>query len=75
MPGSGLGTEAAGDLLLGFRWAQVAFGLVARGRDRQVGQEAQYVGVAVAVAFQQQPPGPQGAERVRGLAGPGRVRV
>jgi hypothetical protein len=45
--------EPAGDLLLGFRGPQVAFGLVGRRRDAQVGGEPQHVSLAVAQAFQQ----------------------
>ena len=41
------------DLLLGFRRSQVALGLVGGGRDPQVCQEAQDVGLAVLQAFQQ----------------------
>jgi hypothetical protein len=48
VPGGGLGAEAAGDLVLGFGGAQVAFGLVAGGRDAEVGGEAQDVVLAVA---------------------------
>src|SRR5271157_1013567 len=53
VPGGGLGAEPAADLLLGFRGAQVAFGLVAGGRDGGVGEEPQHVGFAVPEAFQQ----------------------
>jgi DNA polymerase III delta prime subunit len=45
--------EPAADLLLGFRGAQVAFGLVGGGRDGGVGQEPQYVGFTAAQAFQE----------------------
>jgi len=55
VPGGGLRAEPAADLLLGFRWSRVAFGLVVRRRDGGVGQEVQHVGFAVAEAFQQQP--------------------
>src|SRR5260370_36200034 len=51
--GGGFGSEPAADLLLGFRGAQVAFGLVAGGWDGGVGQEPQHVGLAVLEAFQQ----------------------
>ena len=40
-------------VFLGFGGAQVAFGLVAGGRDAGVGGEAQHVGLAVAQVFQQ----------------------
>src|ERR1017187_7138348 len=53
--GGGLGTEAAGNLLLGLRRAQVAFGLVGCGRDPQVGQEPEHVGLAIAQAFKEEP--------------------
>src|SRR5487761_1639402 len=43
-----LGAEPAGDLLLGFRWAYVPFGLVGGGRDAQVGGEPQHVAASVA---------------------------
>ena len=36
-----------------FCWPQVAFGLVGGGRDRGVGQEAEYIGFAMPEAFQQ----------------------
>src|SRR6266542_4078098 len=45
--------KPAADLLLGFRGTQVTFGLVGGGRDGGVGEEPQYVGFAVAQAFQQ----------------------
>ena len=51
--GGVLGTEAAGDLLLGLGRAQVAFGLVAGGRDAQVGCEAQDVVLAIAQVFRE----------------------
>jgi hypothetical protein len=49
--GGFLRAEPTGDLLLGLRWPQVA--LVGGGRDGGVSEEPQYVGFAVAQAFQQ----------------------
>src|SRR6266699_2955712 len=51
--GGGLGAEAAGGLLLGLRWPQVALGLVRGRRDPQVAQEPQDVVLAPLKAFQQ----------------------
>lgn len=53
VPGGLLGAESAGDFLLGFGRAQVAFGVVGGGRDAQVAGEPQHVIAAVAEAFQQ----------------------
>jgi hypothetical protein len=53
LAGGFFGAEPAGDLLLGFGWAQVAFGLVGGGRDRQVVDEPQHVVLPVAEAFEQ----------------------
>jgi hypothetical protein len=53
VPGGGFRTEPAADLLLGLGGAQVAFGLIAGGRDGGIGQEPQHVGFAVLEAFQQ----------------------
>ena len=47
------GERRLADLLLCFRGPQVAFGLVAGGRDGGVGEEPQHVGFAVLEAFQQ----------------------
>jgi hypothetical protein len=47
VPGGGHRAEPAGDLLLRLGRAQVAFGLVGRGRDRGVGEEPEHVGLAV----------------------------
>src|SRR5208282_5283290 len=44
VPGGGFRAEPAADLLLGFRGAQVAFSLVAGGRDGGVGEEPQHAG-------------------------------
>jgi hypothetical protein len=57
VPRGGLGAEAAGDLLLGLRGPQVAFGLVGGGRNPQVGQEPQDLGLAVVQAFQEESAG------------------
>ena len=65
------GTPPAGDLLLGFRGPQVAFGLVAGRGDGGVGQEPQHVGFAVAQAFQQRPGGGLLALRAGDAADPG----
>src|SRR5262245_46485374 len=53
--GGFLRAEPTADLLLGFRGPQVAFGLVAGRRDGGIGEEPEYVGFAVAQAFQQRP--------------------
>src|SRR5208283_312362 len=53
VPGGGFRAEPAADLLLGFRGAQVAFSLVAGGRDGGVGEEPQHVGFTVLEAFKQ----------------------
>jgi hypothetical protein len=52
--GPGDACEPAGDLLLDLRGAQASFGVVGRGRDAQVVDEAQDVVLAVAEGFQQQ---------------------
>src|SRR5262249_2685879 len=51
--GGVFGAQAAGDFLLGFGGAQVAFGLVGGGRDAGVEDEAQHVGFAGTQVFQQ----------------------
>lgn len=53
VPGGLLRAEPAGDFLLHFGWAQVAFGVVGCGRYAQVVHEAQHVAGAVAEAFEQ----------------------
>jgi len=55
--GGFLRAEPSGDLLLGLRRAQVAFGLVGGRRYPQVRQEAEDVCLAVVQAFQQGPAG------------------
>jgi hypothetical protein len=56
VPGGLLGAESAGDFLLGFGRAQVAFCVVGGGRDAQVASEPQHVIAAVAEAFEQVAP-------------------
>ena len=53
----------------GSGWPQVTFCLVRRGRYPQVGDEAEHVGLPVAQAFQQVPPGPLLAARDAGHLG------